>query len=66
MSAVQCLGCANLDLQTHKKHAAEGLGRCPSDPVGTFVNIKLQRDCKKFKAVDGEVLAKRMEWAKKL
>ncbi len=63
---VKCLGCANLDLQTFKNHAAQGAGRCPRDPVGVFVNIKADRECKSFKPGDVDLVDKRIAWAEKL
>ena len=62
---MNCLECHKLDLQTHKKHAACGFGRCPHDPVGTFVNIRMVRTCSQFKPAAPDIVAARIEWAQK-
>lgn len=60
---VRCLACAQLeDLRKTPQHAAVGWGRCPGDPPGAFVNIGMQRGCRKFRAAPDDVASKRIIW----
>lgn len=61
---MNCLECKRLDLQANKKHSAVGLGRCPDDPLGTFVNIRMARTCAKFQPAPDKIVAARKEWSK--
>lgn len=63
---MNCLECTRLDLKTFPKHSATGFGRCPLAPVGSFVNVTLQRKCHSFKPAAIEIVATRMEWSKKI
>ena len=63
---MNCLSCASLNLQKYLKHAATGFGCCPHDPIGTFVNITLERACPTFKPAPAAITAARITWSKKL
>lgn len=62
---MKCLTCANLDLQTFKKHSATGFGKCKHEEVGMFVNITRERTCKRFTQAEGKTITSRQEWADK-
>lgn len=64
--AVTCLQCKRLDLQKFPKHSATGFGRCPLDPVGSFVRLNLARSCDKFQQADAAKVAGRVAWYGKL
>lgn len=63
---MKCLHCDHLDLQAKKDFSKLGMGRCPSDPSGTFVSVSFDRFCKKFKPAPADTVAKRETWVKKL
>lgn len=58
-----CLECAHLDLRTHPKHAAVGLGQCNAQKLlGVFEAFTKERECRKFVAADAGIAQKRIEW----
>lgn len=65
-ATVQCINCANLDLQTFREHSKVGYGRCKFHAGGQFVSITYLRPGSRFKQAETEVIEARYVWARKL
>lgn len=59
---MRCLGCANVSLKEHPKHAREGMGHCKFDDVGRFQWLTKERECGRYVAVDEDKGALREAW----
>lgn len=63
---MNCLSCANLDLQTYKEHARTGLGACLAAKFsGRFRSFIRERSCSMFAPAANDVVEARVAWANK-
>lgn len=61
---VQCIDCAQLDLQANKEMARHGFGQCRHLPAWQLRSIVFPRECDKFKAAPADRATKRREFFK--
>lgn len=58
----KCLHCERFDLKSYPAHARVGFAHCKLSPVGQFVSVKREVQCKSFYLASAEVIGKREEW----
>lgn len=62
---MRCIECANVSA-TSRAHAKVGLGHCAGAESSTFVTLRYDRKCDRFKpATEAQVVA-RLAWAAKV
>lgn len=60
-----CIKCSNLDMKARETMTNLGFPACKKLPVGSYVSIYREIECKDYKEAKPGVIEKRIEWRSK-
>lgn len=60
-----CIKCANLDMKARETMTNLGFPVCKKLPVGCYVSVYREIECKDYKEAKPEIVEKRIEWRAK-